>query len=270
MKIAVHPIGEPCVRAGRILLAEQELTSLGFYLRSFPNPDDHRAGSISELAGSDVVVTDETSHPEHIAEDSAAAGVSCVLWSDLSTDRDAATELDSLFMEAGCTLLVGAALGTGIASALAAHEITRTDEALELTSAWTVPGRRLRKGEPLPFPAPVGPLWGRQVYDDDDVPQTVPSRTFVAPVQGDWAGAMARLTGVLDDGIAQRVVGVADHAGHLEGLALAAGALAVAGGAYPPGLQWPTVAAKAYLECALQAGLAVATYTSSESSRERT
>ena len=268
MKIAIHPVGEPGVRAGRILLAERDLTELGFYRRSFPHPDDRRARSIPDLSGSDVVVTDETSHPEHIAQEAAVAGTHCVLWSDLWMDRSMAAELDELFTQAGLTLLVGASLGTGIGSALAAHEITRTDEALELTTAWTVPGRKLRKGEPLPFPKPIGPLWGREVFDED-IPRTVPSRTFVAPIPGDWGGAMARLTGALDDGIAQRVVGVADHAGHLEGLAIAAGTLAVAAGAFPPGLQWAGAAAEAYLERALEAGLTVATYTSHESSRDR-
>lgn len=269
MRIAIHPVAEAGVRAGRILLAERYLSELGFYGRSFQHPDDRRARSIDDLTGFDVVVTDETDHPEHIAEAALDAGISCVLWSDLWQDRDEAARLDRAFAETGSTLLIGASLGPGIASCLAAHEIARTDTPLQLTVAWTVPGRPLRRGEPLPFPKPVGARWGREVFDED-IPRDVPHHTYVAPVPGEWAGAMARMTGVLDDGVARRVVGVADQAAHLEGLALAAGSLAVASGAYGPGLQWPSNAAESYLERALEAGLTLATYTSEQSSRDRT
>ena len=129
----------------------------------------------------------------------------------------------------------------------------------------------------LVFPTQIAVVFGRQrdrevalrrEVEDQDLPAVVPTRHFVAPVTGDWAGAMARITGVVDDGVARRVVGVADHAGHLEGLSLAAAALTVATGAYPPGLQWPSTHEES-LEHALAAGLAVATFTIEESSRER-
>ena len=57
-----------------------------------------------------------------------------------------------------------------------------------------------------------------------------------------------------------RIVGVADLAPHLEALALAAGALAVGAGSYPPGTRSPADAAEAYLTEALEAGLDVAAY----------
>ncbi len=85
---------------------------------------------------------------------------------------------------------------------------------------------------------------------------------------GDWAGAVVRVTGVVADGVAQRVVGVADHAGHLEGIALAAAAVTAAAGAYPSGLQW-AASQDEYLDRALVAGLAVATYTIEDPSRDR-
>jgi hypothetical protein len=56
-------------------------------------------------------------------------------------------------------------------------------------------------------------------------------------------------------------VGVADQRDHLLGLALAAGAVAVAGGRVPPGVHRPAAAAAAYLQEALRMGLGVATYT---------
>ena len=267
MRIAVLPKAEPGLRASRIVLAERGLAELGMYRRSLTNPDDSRARTIDSLEGFDVLVSDDVDDPFAVAAEALEAGVSCALWSDLWEDRDRARELGTSFATEGLTLLVGASLGTGIAAGLAHHEVARTEEILELTVAWTVQGRPLRRGEPLPFPDPVGSRWGREI-EDEDLPRDVPTRYFVAPVQGDWAGAMARMTGVVDDGVARRVVGVADHAGHLEGLALAAAALTVATGAYPAGLQWPGTREE-YLESALTAGLAVATFTVDEPTRKR-
>ncbi len=267
MRIAVHPASEPGLRAARIILGERQLAELGMYRRSLSNPDDPRARPIRDLSGFDVLASDDVDDPLATATEALEAGVSCALWSDLPEDRNAARALGDEFAREGLTLLVGASLGTGIATALATHEVARTEETLELTAAWTVQGRPLRRGEPLPFPDPIGSRWGREIHDDD-LPAPVPTRHFVAPVPGEWAGAMARITGVVDDGVGRRVVGVADHTGHLEGLSLAAAALTVATGAYRPGLQWPSTHEE-YLENALAAGLAVATFTVEESSRER-
>ncbi len=267
MRIALLPVAEAGIRAGRILLAERALAELGMFRRSFTNPDDMRARRIDDLTGFDLLVSDEVDDPFEVAETALGAGVSCVLWSDLWADRDAARDLGDRYAERGLTLLVGASLAAGLATALATHELARTDEALEITVAWTTPGRPLRKGEALAFPQPVGSRWGEEVTDDDQ-PAAVPTRRFVAPGPGDWAGAMIRMTGVVADGVAQRMVGVADHAGHLEGIALAAAAVTAAAGAYPSGLQWPA-GQDEYLERALAAGLAVATYTIEDPSHDR-
>ena len=84
---------------------------------------------------------------------------------------------------------------------------------------------------------------------------------FVAPVQGEWAGAVVRVAGQQDGQPVEHIVGVADLAAHLEAIALAAGALAVAEGAYPPGIHRPAVNADAYLGTALRIGLGVASHT---------
>ncbi len=267
MRIAIQPVAEAGIRAGRILLAERDLIELGMYRRSFTNPDDMRARRVNSLAGFDLVVSDEVDEPFEVAESALEAGVSCVLWSDLWTDRDEARSLGQRFAEQGLTLLVGASVAAGLSAGLASHELARTDEALELSVAWTVPGRPLRRGEALAFPKPVGSRWGRPV-DDDAQPADVPTRRFVAPIAGDWAAAMVRMTGLVSDGVAQRVVGVADHAGHLEGIALAAAAVTAARGGYAAGLQWPATQDE-YLDRALIAGLAVATYTIEDPSRDR-
>lgn len=267
MRIAIRAEDGPGARAARILLAERDLARLGMFGRTLTNPDDPRAVSIDSLVGYDVLVADEVDEPLAVARTALEAGVSCVLWSDLWEVRDEASDIDEEFSEAGLTLVVGAALGAGLASALASHEIARTDEPLELTIGWTVPGRPLRRGEALPFPDPIGSRWGRPV-EDSDAPDVVPTRRFIAPLHGEWAGAVARVTGVVDDGIAQRVVGVTDHAAHLEAIAIAAGAITAASGGYAPGLRWASEPDE-YLERALDAGLAVATFTVSEGTRER-
>ena len=74
---------------------------------------------------------------------------------------------------------------------------------------------------------------------------------------------MAKVTMATPDGVATRIVGVADLAVHLEALALAAGALTV--GAYAWGGQTPSSAADRYLDAMIAAGLGVATHTLTES-----
>jgi hypothetical protein len=83
----------------------------------------------------------------------------------------------------------------------------------------------------------------------------------VAPVAGEWAGAIATVASSTDGRRLSRIVGVADQAPHLEALALAAGALSVGEGAYPPGVHRPDDAPEHYLAEALQAGLDVAAHT---------
>ncbi len=58
-----------------------------------------------------------------------------------------------------------------------------------------------------------------------------------------------------------RTLGVVDRAAFLAPIALAAGALTFAGGAFPAGLHRPPDAPTAYLTAALNAGLAVAALT---------
>ena len=258
-RIAVHATAEPGARAGRILLGEPDLIELGTYRCSFTTPGDSRVQRTDDLSGFDVLASDDTGDPLTIAAQARTAGIPCVLWSDLWEGRAEGRSAGDDFARSGLTLLLGAALGPGIAHALASHEVARLDRVTSVSVGWTVPGRPLRRGEALPFPEPVGSLWARET-DDPDLPSPAPTRRLVAPLQGDWAGATARVSGTVDGRPGHRVVGVADHAGHLEGLALAAGAVAVVSGGYGVGLQWPS-AADTYLEHALAAGLTVATFT---------
>ncbi len=242
------------MRAGRILLGEASLTALGLVGRRPTRSLDRRIEKAGSLAAYDVLVSDDLDTPDEQIEAALDASVSCVLWSDgVEAER-----FHQRFIAAGRTLLVGANLAHGLAPSLAAHEAavieeTPADAVLGAEVAWTEPGRALRRGEAMPFPEPVGPRWATLQ------PHTGRVRRFVAPVEGQWAAAMARVTVGTSDGVHVRVLGVADHAAHLEALSLAAGAVAI--GEYPYGLATPEDRAEYYLAAAVEAGLDVAAYT---------
>ncbi len=258
MRIALHADGDVGTRTGRILLAEPELVALGVYGHRGGGAD-RRTMRIETLAGYDPLVTDAPDG-RSFATVAAEEGVSCVLAGTPRIDR----RLAKRFLDRGLTLLVGADLAGGIAEVLAAHEMAAIDRETAVRIAWTVPGRPLRRGEAIPFPDPVGPRWADRVgrtsrrRKRDEGPAI--SR-YRAPLTGDWAGAVVRVRGEQHGRAVEQIVGVADHAAHLDAIALAAGAIAVAEGAFPPGVHRPAVAAGAYLGTALRIGLGVATHT---------
>lgn len=250
MRIVIHQTGEVGLRAGRILLGERRLAALGI-VGTRPNTvTDSRLEPAGDLAGYDVFVTDDILEPLAQATKALDAGVNCVLWHD---GDDEIAALGDAFASRRRTLLVGANLGSGLAPCLASHETALSREVLDVSYAWTEPGRALRKGEPLPFPDPVGARWGRPRQGIGN------ERRYVAPIAGEWAGAMAKVTTGAHDGVIARIVGVADLAPHLEALALVAGTLSI--GEYPYGLVHAEDRAEDYLAAALDAGLDVASYS---------
>lgn len=249
MRIALDPHGEVGTRTGRILLAEHDLEVLGL-LGRLPQDDDPRLERADDLAGYDVLVSDDTEDPQAAVRMALNAGIGCVLYAD---GEGIDEEYGQQFTDLGTTLLLGANVAAGIAPALASHETARGGEILGVTIGWTEPGSPLRRGEPLPFPDPVGARWAHERSNESAY------KAFVAPVGGQWAGAIARVTAATDGGVLTRVVGVADHAAHLEALALASGAISFH--AFTPGPHRPAFAAESYLAAALRAGLDVATYS---------
>jgi len=254
MRIALHSVGDTGRRAGRILLSEKGLAALGLYGQSGGVTEDRKTTAITSLDGYNPLVTDDEGDAGSFARIAAEEGVSCVL----SVRPDIDTDLFEAFATNGRTLLVGADLA-GIAETLATHELAARGAASRITISWTVPGPTLGSGEAIPFPDPVGARWGRR----QRVPRNQPARDPVetmrveCPVTGPWAGAMARVTGNGD-----RVVGIADDAAHLAGIALAAGALAVAEGSFPPGVWMPADGSEAFLAAAIRVGMDVAAYMS--------
>jgi len=248
MRLALHQSSEVGTRAARILLAEKSLTALGL-VDKHPTEPDQRLERVEVLATYDALLTDSPEPESHI-EMALNAGISCVVWMDAD---DARLEYHDAFEAADLRLLTGCNLATGITPTLTAHEVAATDSVLEVTTAWTEPGTPRRRGEPIPFPDPIGSRWGepREVSYAD--------RAFVARISGEWAAAMARVTGASTDGVVTRIVGVSDLAVHLEALAFATGALLFS--SCPPGSSQPVDVADEYLARALDTGLDVAAHT---------
>lgn len=244
-------MGEAGSRAGQILLAERDLTALGLYGQS-NRTADRLTMAITELTGFDVLLTDDGDAAEALAGIAADDGLACVL----SAAIEPSATLVDRFASTDRTLLVGANLAAGIAETLAAHEVARSDEHPKLTIGWTTAGRPRRSGEAVPFPDPVGARWGERV----EVPVDDPVHTIrvEVPHSGRWGGAVAQVRGRRNGKAHERIVGVADEVDHLDAIALAAGVIAVAEGAYSPGLHWPRDAAEAYLTAALRVGMGVA------------
>lgn len=249
VRIAIKHVGDVGLRAGRILLGERRLSALGIVGRLPNTRTDPRLAAVSDLSAYDVLVTDATDDAADRAEEALTAGVSCVVWRDRNESLDA---LADTFAARGLTLLVGANLASGLAPCLAAHESARSADVLEVRYAWTEPGRPIRRGEAIPFPGPVGARWAVRRGGEGIAKQ------FVAPIDGEWAAAMAQVTVGTNAGVVSRTIGVSDLAPHLEALALVAGALSV--GEYPFGLVEAPMRAEHYLAAALAAGLDIAAH----------
>jgi hypothetical protein len=251
MRIALNAAGEVGRRAARILLAERDLEALGLYGHR-GGTEDRRTMAITELTGFSVLVTDEPAAADALgfARIAADDGLSCVLAATPEVDAD----LGAAFRDSGKTLLIGADLASGIAETLAAHEAARIEGETGVTVAWTISGTPRRRGEAIPFPDPIGARWGTEVPG----PAGDTVRRFEVPVEGPWGAAMAK---VQTGRRRARVVGVADLGDHLAAIALAAGALVVAGGGLPPGVWRPADAATTFLGAALRVGMDVAAFT---------
>lgn len=249
MRIAIHAVGEVGRRAALILLAERELVALGMYGHQGTPVSERRTIKIRELTGYNPLATDDADAASALAGIAADDGVSCVVTVD-----EVEPEIAKRFAEAGITLLLGANL-SGIAESLAAHEVARTERVTATSAAWTVPGKPLRRGEAVAFPEPVGARWGEVVTRQER------ATGVSVPIEGEWAGAAAMVRGHVAEDAVERVVGVADLRNHLEGIALAAGALVVVEGSIPPGVHRPGDHPEEYLAAALRVGLEVAAYS---------
>ena len=251
MRIALHPTTDAGHRAGRLLLAEADLEALGIYGHRGPATEDRRSTAVTDLAGFTVLASDDTVAPLDLAAIAVEDHLSCILGADASPSPGLADR----FSRAGLTLLV-AASPAGLAGALLHHDALAAQPGQEALIAWTVPGKPLRRGEAVPFPAPLGARWGRRLPAR---PGQDPSLVLVeVPVEGPWGGALAQVAGRPGPRPTQSLVAVADDRRHLEAITLAAGALLVARGGTAPGVSRPEDAAAGYLAEAAHVGLELA------------
>jgi len=248
MKIALDATGKIGSRAARVLLAEKTVESLGLIGRRSTSGDP-RVSTITNLAGWDVLVSDDVETLELRYRQASDNGIPLVLPMD---EGPIPTKPD-------IPVVVGANQQAGLASCLAASEVARGGNPLEVVVGWTETGKPLRRGRPLMFPQPLGNLWGHE--GRNMWPAAPPGTQFIAaPFEGPWSGLVARVTTATNDGVEVRTIGVADDRSYLGGIALAAAALVAANGAFPTGRNYPTSATAEYLEVVLRAGLEVATF----------
>jgi len=213
MRVALDSASEVGSRAGRVLLAEDSVTFLGI-IQPLEIPTGHRSGPAGDLSTYDVVVSDGTTPSGDLVERTKISGVPLVLWLDepgLSRDQLAST------------VVTGANLGSALAPALTTHPSAAITEPDSVTIAWTEPGTPQRRGVAVAFPDPVGVVWASERSEG----------RLVARQAGEWGGAVVLVSGPQGD----RVVGVADHAAHLEATTLAAVALIAAGNGYDVAVQ---------------------------------
>ena len=238
MKVLVDATGEVGQRTANILLAERAVEYIGVW-RSPATKRTARTGAASDVDGFDIVVSDSLqARPDLIAR-SSVAGVPIVLWSD---DAGVAPG------PAVAPIVLGANVGSALTAALLAHPTASPGPDEPVLVAWTEPGKPHRRGETIAFPDPVG---------ESRAKRRSPGR-YVATRQDDWAGAVVRVGP--DD--APRVVGVADHAAHLEALVLAATVLMTADGAFEPGVHQAASAGEQLLNALRRVELDVASWRS--------
>ena len=213
MKIALDSSTEVGARAGRVLLAEDSLTYLGL-IRSTKPLNERRAGPVGDLSSYDAIVSDGATPPNDLVAQAAVRGIPLVLWNDAPGLHRGSS---------ASPVAAGANVGSTLAPSLAHHPSANVGEEDDVTIAWTEPGKPLRKGRAIIFPDPVGEQWT----------QKRSRGRFVAYTEDEWAGAVVTIAG--PSGV--RIVGVADHASHLEAVTLAAATLAAIEGAYDSRIQ---------------------------------
>lgn len=238
MRVLIEAVGEVGQRTANVLLAERTVDFIGIW-NSTGTRRTPRTGPADDVDGFDIAVSDSLTARPHLIARCAVAGIPIVLWAD-----DAGTAPGTAL----APVVEGANVGSALTAALLAHPMARPEPGEPVRVAWTEPGRPHRRGERIAFPDPVGMATAKPRSDG----------RFVARRADDWAGAVVQVGP--DD--APRVVGVADHAAHLEALVLAAVTLVTADGAFPPGVHEAADAGEQLLNALSRVELDVASWRS--------
>ncbi len=238
MNIGIDVGQEVGQRAARILLGDARCDILTILNKQW-RPSDDRVVHTTDLTGTDVLISDGTSSLATLIGRASVASTPIVVWPDVSDDQTG---------PATVPVIVGANVGSTLASALLLHPASVTSPGDTVQVGWTEPGTPHRKGIPMPFPEPVGMEWTKE---------REPGR-FVARRDDKWAGATALIEGPSG----QRVVGVADNGAHLEAITLVATGFVAAAGAFGSGIQRSSAALAEILDEARNLELDVAVWRS--------
>ncbi|MCZ7534339.1 MAG: hypothetical protein M5U23_13255 [Acidimicrobiia bacterium] len=212
VKVAVDTGTEVGNRAVRVLLGERSVDYIGVLAGGVP--DRKRSGPVNDLDGYDVLMSDGTSDIHGLIGKAAVAGIPLVYWLDLDDHLDSPGHIP---------VIHGANVAAALTAALAVHPVATSHQGDEVRIGWTEPGKSLKRGQPMPFPDPIGNTWtkrrGKRRSGADE---------FVGFRNDEWGGAVVDVEGPAG----RRIVGVADHAGYIEAITLAAVSLLAGEGAY--------------------------------------
>lgn len=238
MRVLLESTSEVGKRTANVLLAERDVDFVGVW-NAADTRRTPRSGAATDVEGFDIAVTDRSRANHDLIARCSVAGIPIVLWTD---DDDIAPG------SAPIPIVTGANVGSALIAALLAHPNANPAPGEPVTVAWTEPGKPHTRGEDVVFPDPVGAMRAKRRAQG----------RLVATRDDEWAGAVVRVGS--DDAI--RVVGVADHAAHLEALVLSATALVAAAGAYAPGTRSAAEAGEQLLNMLRRVELDFATWRS--------
>ncbi len=207
VKVAVDTGTEVGNRALRVLLGERSVDYIGVLAGGVP--DRKRSGSVTTLDGYDVLMSDGTSDIHGLIGKAAVAGIPLVLWLDLDHHLDSPGHIP---------VIHGANVASGLTAALVVHPAAASHREDVIRIGWTEPGKPLKRGEPMPFPNPIGNTWTKRRG----------TGRFVGFRNDKWGGAVVDVEGPSG----RRIVGVADHAAYIEAITLASVTLLAGEGAY--------------------------------------
>ncbi len=203
MRVAVDTSTEVGNRSVRSLLSESRVAFVGVLNAEVPR--HKRSGPIDDLATFDVLMSDGATDFHRLVGLASVAEIPLVLWH----------ELDAPLQESAPIPIVhGANVAIALTGALASHPNAAITDDDTVVVGWTEPGKPHRSGHPLPFPEPIGSVWGKKRSEG----------RYAAFLDNDLGGAVVDVEGPTG----RRIVGVSDHAAYIEALTLAGTAITVA------------------------------------------
>lgn len=210
MRVAIDTSTEVGNRSVRALLSEDFIEHIGVLNETVPNKA--RSGPVVDLASYDVLLSDGTTDFHRLVGQCSVAGVPLVLWHDHDATMGGTTSIP---------IVHGANVATALTAALCAHPNAQVTDDDNVIVGWTEPGKPQPSGEALPFPDPIGSVWGSR---------RSPGR-YAALRDDEWGGAVVDIDGPAG----RRIVGVADNSAYIEAITLAGTAITAANGQYANG-----------------------------------